>query len=32
MDAARKELQIFEDLKRKAAAQEQKRMRLDSTN
>jgi hypothetical protein len=30
MEAARKELQLFEALKRKAADQEQKRMRLDS--
>jgi FimV-like protein len=31
-EEARKELQIFQELKRKAAEQEQKRMRLDSIN
>ena len=32
MEEARKELQTFEALKRKAADQEEKRMRLDSIN
>ena len=32
MDEARKELKLFEDLKRKAADREQKMLRLDSTN
>jgi hypothetical protein len=31
-EEARKELQIFQELKRKAAEQEQKGMRLDSIN
>jgi hypothetical protein len=32
MDLARKELAIFEELKRKANDQEQKRMRMESLN
>jgi cytochrome c-type biogenesis protein CcmH/NrfG len=32
MGEARKELQVFEDLKRKSADREQKMLRLDSTN
>jgi len=32
MEEARKELQTFEALKRKTSEQEEKRMRLDSTN
>jgi Tfp pilus assembly protein PilF len=32
MDEARKELRIFEDLKKKTADREQKMLRLDSTN